>query len=102
MFVTHTHHSELAGDLREIENKFEQMTDMRLKLVEKAGTKIGDMLTDGDPWSGQNGTRVKRWLCETKLKTGKNTRQECKKRNLAYETYCMNWEEKKKREHEQG
>ena len=31
---------------------------------------------------------------ETKLKTGKNTRQECNKRNLVYETYCMRCEEK--------
>ena len=94
MFITHTHHSELAGDLRDTENKFEQMTDMRLKLVEKAGTKIGDILTDGDPWSGQNCTRIKCWLCATKLKTGKNLRQECNKRNLVYETYCMSCEER--------
>ena len=33
MFVVHTHSSELAGDLRETENKFEQMTDYRLKMV---------------------------------------------------------------------
>ena len=28
-----SHHSELAGDLRETENKFEQMTEYRLKMV---------------------------------------------------------------------
>ena len=104
MFVTHTHHSELAGEFRETENKLEEMTDMRLKMVEKAGTKIGDILTDGDPWSGQDCSRETCWLCETKLKTGKNKRQECTKRNLVYETYCMNCEEteKQKQEKEKG
>ena len=49
MFITHTQHSELAGDMSDVENKFEEMTDYRLKMVEKAGTKVGDILADGDP-----------------------------------------------------
>ena len=65
MFITHTHHSEMAEDFRETENRFEEMTDYRLKMVEKAEHTVGDILSDGDPWQGQNCTREKCWLCET-------------------------------------
>ena len=94
MFIPHTHHSEMAEDFRETENKFEEMTNYRLKMVEKAGVKEVDMLTDNDPWSGQDCQRLTCWLCETKLLTGKLTRHECSKRNFVYETYCMSCEEK--------
>ena len=33
-------------------------------------------------------------LCDTKLYTGKNMTQECDKRNLVYETYCITCEER--------
>ena len=52
--MVHTHNSELVGYLRETENKLEQKTDYKLKMVEKAVTKIGDILRDGDQWSGQD------------------------------------------------
>ena len=67
-------------------------------MVEKAGTKVGHVLTDSDPWSGQDCPRERCWLCETKSITGKNKRQECTKRNLVYETYCMNCESEAKKE----
>ena len=82
MFIPHTHHSELAGDLRDTENKFEEMTDYRLKMVEKAGVKVGDILTDSDPWCGQDCSRETCWLCETKLPTWKNTRRTGKNMRL--------------------
>ena len=55
-------------------------------------------MTDSDPWCGQDCSRETCWLCETKLLTGKNTRQECTKRNLVYETYCISCEERDMRE----
>ena len=94
MFLPHTHHIELAGDMRVTENHFEETTNWRLKMVEKAGVKVSSMLTDSDPWSGQDCSRESCWLCETKLTTGKLTNQDCTRRNLVYETYCMSCEEK--------
>ena len=62
MFLPHTHHSELATNVREIETQFEKMTDYRLKMVEKAGMKVGTLLTDSDPRNGQGCTRDTCWL----------------------------------------
>ena len=40
MFLPHTHHIELAGDMRVTENHFEETTNWRLKMVEMAGVKV--------------------------------------------------------------
>ena len=101
MFLPHTHHSKLATEVREIETQFEKMTDYRLKMVEKAGVKVGTLLTDSDPWNGQNCTRDTCWLCDTKTLTGKNLRQDCSKRNLVYETFCMSCEERDSKKSEE-
>ena len=63
-------------------------------MVKKAGKKVSSMLTDSDPWSGQDCSRKSCWLCETKLSTGKLNNQDCTRRNLVFETYCMSCEEK--------
>ena len=56
------------------------------------------MLHKADPWAGQDCLRVKCMLCKTKIKTGKHLNQDCTKRNVIYETWCMEcFEEDKKR-----
>ena len=102
LFLPFKHHSKLATDLRDTEMKFEEITEFRLKMGEKSRTKVGHVLTDSDPWSGQDCPTERCWLCETKSITGKNKRQECTKRNLVYETYCMSCESKEKTETVEG
>ena len=85
MFLPHTHHSELAGDMRTTENHFEETTGFRLKMVKKAGVKVSTMLTENDPWSGQDCARESCWLCETKTGTGKLLSQDCTRRNILHD-----------------
>ena len=54
MFFPFTAHSELASRLRENEEKMQQMTGYRLMIVEKAGTKLVDMLHKVNPWAGED------------------------------------------------
>ena len=89
MFVPHTYGSALAKKLREIENSMGGMTGNKLKVVEKAGMKLADILTSSNPWKGQPCSRLDCLLCITKLNTGKHQKQECSKRNLVYETNCV-------------
>ena len=93
MFVPFTKNSELAKLLRENEEKLEKMTRTKLKIVERTGIKIVDLVTRSNPWQGHDCTRQNCTLCVTKLRTGKLTSQECSKRNLVYETHCLNCEE---------
>ena len=89
MFVPYTAGSKLAKQLREAEEKLGSLTGYRLKMVEKAGDKLENLLTKSNPWQGQDCGRQKCLLCHTKQKTGKNLGQDCHTRNLVYETWCI-------------
>ena len=81
MFVSYTAHSELASRLRESEEQLKQMTGYRIKIVEKVGNKLVDLLHKSDPWAGDNCGRERCLLCETKVKENKVNTQDCHKRN---------------------
>ena len=88
MFVPYTAHSELAARLRESEERLEVMTGFKLKIVEKVGMKLVDLLHKADPWAGEDCGRKRCLICETKVKEGKQNSQDCHRRNMVYMTYC--------------
>ena len=51
-----------------------------VKVVEKVGTKIIDMVHKTNPWRGQDCERRDCMHCKTKVRTGKYTCQCCKKK----------------------
>ena len=53
MFVAYTPYSELAKRLRKAEEKLQEMTGYKLKIVERAGMKIEDLLHTSNPWRGE-------------------------------------------------
>jgi hypothetical protein len=89
MFVPYTKHSELATRLRESEESMATMTGYKLKIVERGGTKLVDMLHKANPWAGQDCGRKRCLLCSTKKDEDKKNSQDCKKRSCVYKTYCM-------------
>ena len=92
IYVPYTHGSKLAKLMREAEAKLEDLTGYRLKVVERGGTKLENILHKSNLWEGKDCQRKNCLLCDTKLKTGKNTRQSCSKRNAVYETWCATCE----------
>ena len=66
--------------MREAEEKLGELTGYKLKVVERAGTKLEDILHMSDPWQGIDCGRRSCFLCTTKTKTGKNTSQDCYKK----------------------
>ena len=89
MFIPFTRHSELAMRLRENEERMEKLTGYRLKIVEKGGTKLVDILHKSNPWAGEDCMRKDCLLCMTKKEEGKTNSQDCRKRNCVYETGCI-------------
>ena len=76
----------------------ESLTGYKLKVAERAGSKLEDLLHRSDPWRGEDCGRERCLLCKTKEKTGKLKTQDCKKRSLVYEMWCgkcLDREEKK-------
>ena len=88
MFIPYTAHSELAVRMRENKVKMEKVTGYRLKIVEKGGTKLIDLLHKVNPWAGQDCSRDRCLLCTSKKREDKSNTQDCKRRNCLYETYC--------------
>ena len=92
MFVPCTIDSMLCRELRSAENIIGARTGAKLKMVERCGGKLMDILTTPDPWKGSDCMREGCLLCITKAKTGKNTTQECNRRSIVYETRCITCE----------
>ena len=86
MFVPFTKHSELANRLRENEETMESMSGYRMKIVERGGSKLVDILHKANPWAGEDCHRERCLLCITKKEGGKENSQDCKRRNCVYET----------------
>ena len=98
MFVPYTPNGILAKWLRENEEKLSELTSTKLKIVERTGVKLTDMLTKSNPWQGEDCSRKNCLLCHTKTRSGKLTSQECSKRNIVYETTCVTCEMKDRQE----
>ena len=54
IFTPFTTNSELAKSLREAEIRLESLTGYKLKVVERAGSKLEDVLHRSDPWRGED------------------------------------------------
>ena len=98
MFVPYTKHSELAIRLRENEERMESLTGYKIKIVEKGGTKLVDMLHKANPWAGSDCKRPGCLLCTSRKEEGRRDRQDCKKRNLVSETSCRTCTERSEKE----
>ena len=101
LFVPYTEGAVLAKKYREYEQQMKGPTGWYLKIVERAGDSLVDLLHRSDPWSGDDCKRKVCLQCQTKLKTGKNLTQDCSKRNCIYETWCISCEERDRNEIEE-
>ena len=102
MFVPNTEGSEFAKRLREKLQHFEKFSRIRLKIVERTGEKLVDMLHKSNPWSGE---RCERKECKSCSSSDEKVWGDCRKRNVVYETecgLCSNVERKEVREKEGG
>ena len=68
--------------------KLESLTGYKLKVVERSGSRLEDVLHRSDPWRGEDCGREMCLLCKTKEITGKLKTQDCTKRSLVYELWC--------------
>ena len=88
MFVQHTPYSEMAKRMREKLNNLEKLGKFKIKLVERAGNKLVDVLHKSNAWGEKDCERIDCLICSTSnAKKGS-----CRKRNVLYETYCITCE----------
>ena len=78
-FVPHTKDSELAKRIREKLKSFEEVSDIRIRIVERTGEKLVNILHKSNPWEAVDCKREDCKFCVNEKLIGK-----CKKRNIVY------------------
>ena len=84
LFCPQTRHGELARRLREADQKLSKITDDKLKITERAGTKLRFLLCKSDPFEGGK-CGDKCLICDNPL----NKTFNCGKRNITYKSQCL-------------
>ena len=85
MFVENTKGGELAKRLREVERRTQNMMGFKTKVVEGVGSKLRNLLPNSNPWKGAGCAREG---CIPCAQPGEK-KQDCRKRNIVYESRCM-------------
>ena len=88
IFVPYTPNSELAKELRKVEDVMETLSGMRMKVVEKARIQLKRILVKTNPWAGTDCQRDACLICQTREETGVGKGKPCHKRNVIYQTLC--------------
>ena len=84
LFVEQTPGGEYARRMREAEEVLARITGWRVKIVERSGTTMKQLLVKADPWDGGTCGREECMPC----KSGEDN-SKCFKRNILYETSCV-------------
>ena len=98
VFVPHTEGSQLAKMWREKLTEFEKIGNIKLKIIERTGKKIEDLLHKSNSRSDQDCNRNDCLVCSSCSNEDKMGM--CKRRNVVYETYCISCQEKLEKEKE--
>ena len=92
IFIQYTDHSELAKVIRKRLEDLEKVGRIKVKLVERTGNKIVDLLHKSDAWGDSDCMRDDCWTCQSCEKEEK-PKGKCKRRSILYETYCETCED---------
>ena len=92
MFIQHTPYSEMAKRMRKKLESLEKLGQFKIKLVERAGNKVVDVLHKSDAWSMMDCEREDCLICKTET-SRKGT---CRRRNILYETFCITCKDENK------
>ena len=84
LFVEQTRGGKLAKDIREVLSRLEGLLGFRVKVVERSGTGLKNILPNTNPWSGEHCSRSECITCNQ----GAEEKPDCAKRNLIYENIC--------------
>ena len=84
LFVEQTRDGKLAKMVREVLTRLEPMMGFRVKVVERAGSCLKNILPNTNPWAGQHCTRADCITCNQVAEE----KPDCFKRNLVYENIC--------------
>ena len=85
LFVQYTENSALAGQIRELVKSLKPWTGIGLKIVEKAGDKLEDIVHQGNPWSDEDCERNHCPTCKTSCESDEYPYKSCT-HSIVYQT----------------
>ena len=91
LFVDRTHNNLLLDKLKKEEELLTEITGYKVKLVEKNGTKLEQLLVKRDPFEGWDCSRGDCICCIWKPQF--NQSLNCNKQNVLYRAECMQCKE---------
>ena len=94
MFVPKTVGGKLAKQLRDVDNKLSEITEDRIKIVERSGIKLRSLFHKANPWGNTICDKSDCLVCTNPYNESFN----CDKRNVTYKTYCLKCKENAKKE----
>ena len=103
LFIQNTKDSLLANQVREMIQSLKPWTGINLKVVERAGDKIQDLLHKSNPWEDKDCERKSCHPCLSSSKSDESEFKSYTKRSIIYETWCrtcLSKDEKKLRRKE--
>ena len=86
IFIQRTQGGKLASQLRELEPELFKITQGKVKVVEKNGTKLEDILIRNNPWASEACSRPGCTVCQQDS-APKNPA--CRRRNVTYQNTCL-------------
>ena len=79
-----TREGKLSKDIREVLKRLEGILGFRVKVCERTGSKVKDILSNTNPWSGSHCGREECVTCNQDCED----KPPCNKRSLVYENIC--------------
>ena len=69
--------------------KLKPWTNLNLKIVERAGVKLQDLLHKSDPWANSDCHRENCFTCSSSHKSEAGEYKNCHTRSIVYGTWCQ-------------
>ena len=88
IFVPSTENSQLAKEIRSVITQLKPWTGISLKVVERAGQKLEEILHRSDPWENYDCGREECNPCKSAYKSEKPRFGNCKRRSVIYRVWC--------------
>ena len=93
LFVPYTENSELAKRIRLKLKQLEDLSSLRVRVVERTGEKLVDTIHKSNPWKASDCKREECKFCKDEKLIGK-----CKEIGIVYEIECMTCRKKNEKE----
>ena len=88
LFVQDTEDSMLAKEIRKVIQELKPWTRLNIKVIERAGERLEDMLHKSNCWENSDCGRENCKICETSVKDESIPFKNCTRRSILYKTLC--------------